>query len=106
MQSLRFPLLPMAALALLLSPCLTACGMRERVRIQTFSEERSQQVPKPAIPPATTPCSFASTRLCNSDAETGQVLKDYDGSLAEANRRLEWLDNWRLGLQAKPKRHR
>jgi hypothetical protein len=49
------------------------------------------EVPAPVIPPPTTPCGFDVTMLCNSDAETAEVIAAYDAALAQANRELAWL---------------
>jgi hypothetical protein len=58
------------------------------------ARERLNEVDAPAIPPATTPCSFDATQMCNSDAETATALGGYDAALAEANRRIRWMCRW------------
>lgn len=84
-------------LALLLAPLLvlslTACGT-ERVEFLKPAPERVAAVAYPVIPEATVPCAFDPAALCLTDEQTAGVIADYDGALAEANRRLQWLRNW------------
>src|SRR5436190_7430896 len=87
--------LSLSALPLLLS--LTACGLATSIRptrAVTIPPERTEQVPGPSIPQASATCAFDPTRLCYTDADAAQVLRGYDGALAEANRRLSWVHNF------------
>lgn len=58
------------------------------------AEDRVRPVDGPMIPVATTPCAFDQQQLCNTDEETGGVIKGLASSLAEANRKLCWLGVW------------
>lgn len=79
-----------ALLVLLLLLPLTGCGT-DRVRFVPPPPERMAPVAAPAIPPATTPCAFDASKLCNTDEETAGVLAAYDDALAKANAELDWL---------------
>jgi hypothetical protein len=101
MPSRTIPLKRAGLLALLPLLCLIGCGT-DRVRFIAPPLDRTEQVAAPAIPPATTPCAYDATQLCNTDAEEAGVIAAYDDALAAANRKLAWLRNFFGAVPTKP----
>ena len=76
--------------ALLLTPSLTGCA-QGRPRLVLPPIERAEAVTAPVVPTGKASCGGLP---CLSDAETAQLIADYDAALTEANRRLGWLHDW------------
>lgn len=100
MRKRNIPIWLDALLVLSAALLLTSCAGADRPRLRADRPElrieagRLQPVAYPAIPPATTPCAHDPARLCNSDAETADVITAYDAALTAANRAICYARSW------------
>ena len=81
---------------LLLTPSLTGCAPG-KPRLVLPPVERAATVAIPLVPAGQAACAG---QPCLSDAQTAQLIADYDAALTEANRRLAWLHDW-IGAAAR-----
>lgn len=90
----RAAMLPLA-LGLMLSS--TSCGGDKRPALSAGSRpsiDRVTPAPRRAMPVPTAACPNDASRLCYTDAQTGQVLADQDATIDDRGRQLCWLRVW------------